>query len=340
MKNFRVEAQSYQIIEFLGEGSNSCVYRAFKTSKEYNIRHEVAVKILKSEKLVAIWRNEFERLKRVRSEYCVKLLGWEVTAYGPALIIEYVNGITLAELQTEHLLSETDINSLKSQVWSGLDDLAKSRLFHGDLSPQNIMLNSFGEVKLIDFGVEAENKGRLLTPRYSAPSVIAGAQPNFETDLFSLELIVAEMHELNINSIGKNIETMSLAEKVSATLKNRLQLRAKTRSTAFKAVNINLSRYQLLHVLAIVLFMATAMISQRDSMAARMSEPAHLIVNTNKWVQLEIDGKEVGFAPINVPINGEHDFVLSWRSHTKTGAIRMKLKPGEIATLNDLFFNQ
>src|SRR6185437_7836857 len=112
-------AGNYNIVEFLGEGLNSCVYRAFKDGETLGVRFDVALKILKSEKMVAIWRNEFERLSKIASGHCVKLLGWEILQTGPALVLEYVRGVNLSELQKYTELSADDLDEIARQSRRG-----------------------------------------------------------------------------------------------------------------------------------------------------------------------------------------------------------------------------
>src|SRR5690348_7962163 len=136
-ENIKVKPYGYRLVEFLGEGLNSCVYRAFKEDKDLGVRHEVALKILKSETQVAAWRSEFSRLAKVRSPYCVALLGWEVVDTRPALVLEYVKGVTLEDLRRFGDLSVENINEICAQALLGLSDLDEAGLFHGDLSLHN-----------------------------------------------------------------------------------------------------------------------------------------------------------------------------------------------------------
>ncbi len=348
MTSFSVVAHNYRIVESLGEGANSCVYRAFKDSEDLGVRLDVAIKILKSEKLVSIWRNEFERLSQIKSLYCVGLLGWEITAQGPALVLEYVRGVNLRELQSSCALGAKDLEDIRGQVAQGLVDLATAGLYHGDLSPQNIMIGIDGHVKLIDFGVTAGSKNarpgdqkvQMITPKYASPEVINGQLPNLKSDLFSLDLILGEIVEKNrkegSDAWSRGAEA-SLAEKVNEAFKIRGQIRAKTAQLSQERKGLSLAAL-CLRIASYVLIALSLLISQRDSKAAKYFSTARLIARSAKWVEIEVDGQNMGYAPLNLSLPSERKVVLKWRSSGASGQEILWPQEGGVITLDDRVF--
>jgi serine/threonine protein kinase len=65
--------------------------------------------------------------------------------------MEYCSKGNLRSLMKEGLTIET-IKEVGLQIAKGLLYLHKSKIVHGDLKPENVLLTSSGEVKLCDFG--------------------------------------------------------------------------------------------------------------------------------------------------------------------------------------------
>src|SRR3954471_20522810 len=101
-----------QLKELLGEGGQGCVFKALRTDRESRLSQTVAVKILHSKTAVELWRKEFESLHRVRSPYCVQVLSFERVRGRPALILEYIEGVSLAALGRTCYLSEPDLTEI------------------------------------------------------------------------------------------------------------------------------------------------------------------------------------------------------------------------------------
>ncbi|MCB0378795.1 MAG: protein kinase, partial [Bdellovibrionales bacterium] len=97
MERVSGQAPIYEIQNLIGEGLTSCVYKAVRKDPRGWTAQKVALKVLKSKKDVHILKNEFEKLQRVRSKYCVKLLAWETLPQGPALVLELLQGLSLQE---------------------------------------------------------------------------------------------------------------------------------------------------------------------------------------------------------------------------------------------------
>ncbi len=353
MESVLTKPYQYRIVECLGEGLNSCVYRAFKQSNELNVRFEVALKILKSKNLEALWRNEFERLICVKSRHCVALHGWELINNSPALVLEYVRGVNLAELVKYVELNKENIDCIYGQACRGLRDLAQVALFHGDLNLNNIMVDDTGIVKLVDFGVRNGHKDYLVTPKFAAPSVLMGEEPNIETDIFSLEAICLEI-ELNHSShvpddgsvggpkqVGNAPEfaTHDLAKKVRIAMKRRENERVRT--NAYKAPrSFRLSRqtlFQSIGVGFICLFFS--ILSQGDSTRHLPTPPARLIVRTVKWVKIAVNGHDYGYSPINISLSATRMVHLQWFGSAGRGERTIALIPGQTKFLTDNFFS-
>lgn len=118
------------------------------------------------------------------------------------IVTEYVHGYTLRQLiETHGRLPEAEVVRLGRQVAAALAYAHRQGVVHGDVKPENILVNETGIAKLTDFGV-AETLTRTLTPAqaadllgtiaYLAPEVIQGERPTPAADQYALALTIFE----------------------------------------------------------------------------------------------------------------------------------------------------
>ncbi len=133
---------------------------------------------------------------------------------GPFLVMDYVEGLTLAELQTLAVRHGEAVPievacAIALAIARALDCIhtatdpsgAPLALVHRDLSPRNILLGYDGGVRLTDFGI-AHADGRTIqtttgllkgTPGYVAPERLRFEDPDARADLFSLGVVLYEL---------------------------------------------------------------------------------------------------------------------------------------------------
>lgn len=118
--------------------------------------------------------------------------------YGDSLIIieEYISGLTLDAYIDEHgLLSESDAVKFATRLCEILKPLhdAKPAIIHRDIKPSNIMIDTSGNMFLLDFDAAKffdENKNRdtilMGTAEYAAPEQYGFAQSDARTDIYAI----------------------------------------------------------------------------------------------------------------------------------------------------------
>jgi serine/threonine-protein kinase len=117
----------------------------------------------------------------------------------PYLVMEYVEGGTLAELLREPDL-EIDCDALVRQLLGALAHVHAARIVHRDVKPANILVGADAAPRLTDFGIaQPEDATRLTrtggvmgTVRYLAPEVMHGAAATPLSDLYSLGMVVRD----------------------------------------------------------------------------------------------------------------------------------------------------
>jgi len=111
------------------------------------------------------------------------------------LVMEYVDGVTLAQLARERgPLSPDDAAPLLGQAADGLVAAHAAGITHRDVKPSNILVGRDGVVKLTDFGIARVATDMSLTrtglvtgsPAYIAPEVASGGRGDEAADVWSL----------------------------------------------------------------------------------------------------------------------------------------------------------
>ena len=185
---FATSAHLYEVRETLRESLLSTVYLAHRLDKDFKI--PVVIKLFKQKK--SSWPVlQLESLLRARhSSHLVKVLSFERYQSRLALILEYISAVNLKQLIKNTELNQQEISCICSQTLTGLMELKKSGLAHGDLSLSNILIDTKGQVYLTDYGLaNYEKKVIYSTEPFTAPELYEGKTSCFQSDLFSLGIL-------------------------------------------------------------------------------------------------------------------------------------------------------
>lgn len=190
MRRYEPDPTSYEIERNAGEGFSASVSKAYRVDSQSRSRQPVALKRLKDRTAVENLRQEFELLSKLRSPFCARVLAFETFQGEPALVLEWIDGPTLFDLAARFSLADIVIDDILAQITRGLVDLHEAGFHHGDLHPKNIMIDSSGRVRLLDFALSKESDGLIRgAPRFLAPEIWSGSSTSFESDLFALGVI-------------------------------------------------------------------------------------------------------------------------------------------------------
>src|SRR5262245_27467497 len=145
---------AYRITSLLGVGGMGEVYQA----EDMRLGRSVAVKVLPEE-----MAQDKERLSRfVREARAASALNHANVAHiyeiGQSdglhfIVLEYVEGQTLAKKITGRPLPISEIVDIGIQVADALDEAHRKGITHRDIKPANVMLTSREQVKILDFGL-------------------------------------------------------------------------------------------------------------------------------------------------------------------------------------------
>ncbi len=183
----------FVVLHQLGAGAASVVYAAYDPALD----RKVALKVLRAQGAGADDKllREGRALAAVNHPNLVAV--YEVGAIDQQLFIalQLVDGITirqwLALATHDRVLTWREIRDVYLQAGRGLAALHQASLVHRDIKPDNIVVGSDGQARLVDLGLVGAGVGT-GTPRYMAPEVRNGEIGDARSDQYSLALALQE----------------------------------------------------------------------------------------------------------------------------------------------------
>ncbi|HUZ25479.1 MAG TPA: serine/threonine-protein kinase [Streptosporangiaceae bacterium] len=196
-------AGRYRLEGQIAVGGVGEVWRAEDTV----LARPVAVKLLRAE-----FTGHAETLARFRAEARhagalshpaiarVYDYGEPVPPHPPFLVMELVDGPSLAGVLAAGPLGAARTMDVVAQVASGLQAAHAAGLVHRDIKPANLLIDADGQVKITDFGIAhvagsapVTRTGTVVgTPAYLAPERMSGAPATAAADLYALGVVAYE----------------------------------------------------------------------------------------------------------------------------------------------------
>jgi eukaryotic-like serine/threonine-protein kinase len=206
----------YDIVAPLGAGGMGEVYRA----RDPRLGRDVALKVLPEafardvDRMVRFER-EAKVLASLNHPYIASIYGVEESNDARALVMELVEGPTLAERIKQGPLAVDEALPVAKQIADGLEYAHERGIIHRDLKPSNVKLTLDGQVRILDFGLakalegetsEAElqnsptlsaaatRSGVLLgTAPYMSPEQARGKRVDRRADIWAFGCVLYEM---------------------------------------------------------------------------------------------------------------------------------------------------
>ncbi|MCA9694705.1 MAG: serine/threonine protein kinase [Myxococcales bacterium] len=205
----RIINNRYKITEVIGEGGMGVVYEAY----DMQVERDVAIKLVRRECLtdrtfLTRFRRELEVTSQFRHPSTIRVYEHGETPDGrPYMVMELLTGRSLAEtLERDGTVPEMVALGYARQIAESLSEAHENEIFHRDLKPDNIFIESVGVstvVKVLDFGIAGGIDAMRLTragevfgtPQYMSPEQCNGQPLDHRTDIYSLGCILYEMIE-------------------------------------------------------------------------------------------------------------------------------------------------
>ena len=145
---------AYEVVGLLGAGGMGEVYRA----RDTRLRRDVALKVLPplfaaDPERRARFTREAHVLATLNHPNIAAIYGVEETDGVTALVLELVEGVTLADRLAGGPVPTAEALQIAEQIAAALDGAHEQGIIHRDLKPTNIALTAAGRVKVLDFGL-------------------------------------------------------------------------------------------------------------------------------------------------------------------------------------------
>jgi serine/threonine protein kinase/Tol biopolymer transport system component len=218
----------YQIVSPLGAGGMGEVYRA----SDSRLRREVAIKVVPEATAndahrLARFAREAQFLAALNHPNIASIYGFEESPTIHALIMELVEGTTLAERTAQGPIPVEDVLPIAKQITEALEYAHERNIVHRDLKPANIKITPDGTVKVLDFGLAkalsdetansditnsptltaaATKAGHILgTAAYMAPEQARGKVVDRRADIWSFGAVLYEMFTGKVAFKGETV---------------------------------------------------------------------------------------------------------------------------------------
>jgi eukaryotic-like serine/threonine-protein kinase len=192
----------FALIARLGKGSSGTVYKALDTFSG----QEVALKVLDESLFAGAGINELSRQQfmneaslagRLQHPHIAAILEACIDEKSGYIAVEYVPGGDLSRaVQPDGLLKIEEVFEIAFKCCGALDYAYRQGIIHRDIKPANLMVSEGTQIKIVDFGAalltntahtQIQDVG---TPSYMSPEQVRGATLGFESDLFSLGVVL------------------------------------------------------------------------------------------------------------------------------------------------------
>ncbi|QSX06857.1 protein kinase [Sedimentibacter sp. zth1] len=199
----RVLGNRYEIIEKIGGGGMSVVYKA----KCRVLNRYVAIKILRSELIsdssfVEKFKQESLSAASLNHSNIVNIYDTGIEDNIYYIVMEYIKGETLKDLiNRKGHLSETETIKISKQITEALKHAHANNIIHRDIKPHNILITEEGIAKVADFGIARaattstiNNTSNVIgSVHYFSPEQARGGYVDEKSDIYSLGVVMYEM---------------------------------------------------------------------------------------------------------------------------------------------------
>ncbi len=194
----------YQILEQIGKGGMGVVYKALNVNLEKFVAIKTIALGLTSEDIfTSRFRTEARALARLENPHIVHIYDMRADDNQWFIVMEYVEGITLAEkIKRDRIIPWPEALKIFQQMLTAIGHAHRLGVIHRDIKPNNIMITNEGIVKITDFGLAKDRYTRSLTQPvstggtlyYMSPEQVKGLLfTDHRSDIYSLGLTLYEM---------------------------------------------------------------------------------------------------------------------------------------------------
>jgi hypothetical protein len=211
----------YRVESRIASGGMATVWLAH----DEELGRKVAIKVLsdvlaEDPTYAERFRREARVAARVSNQNLVRVFDYSARSERPYIVMEYVEGGTLADRVAAGDAEELDCDRLARELLGALAAIHAAGVIHRDVKPSNVLLDPDGRARLTDFGIaqpedatELTQTGQVLgTLKYMAPEVLTGNPATERSDLYALGVVLKE------SLVGREVPRLeALMDRLTAT---------------------------------------------------------------------------------------------------------------------------
>ena len=203
LKTGTILAGRYEIIEPLGRGGMGKVYKAH----DLEVNEDVALKVIRPEiadnpRIIQRFQNELKLARKISHRNVCRMFDLGRDGATQYITMEFIPGedlkTTIRRIGPVTVRKAVDIGK---QICQGLSEAHGLGIIHRDLKPSNIIIDTEGNVRIMDFGIALSRETEGITDpgtvpgtvEYLAPEQLSGKRPDASSDIYSLGVILYEM---------------------------------------------------------------------------------------------------------------------------------------------------
>ncbi len=183
----------FVLLRLIGTGGMGGVYHA----RDETLGRDVAIKVMLKSlgddvQFVETFRREAQAAAKLNHPSIAQIYSFGQAQGQPYIVMELVRQSSLAKMMEDSKqLGQSFVMDVGLQIAEGLQAADEIGLIHGDIKPENILMDERGKAKLVDFGLasfvdQAAAEGIWGTPYYIAPEKLKRQKADARSDIYSL----------------------------------------------------------------------------------------------------------------------------------------------------------
>jgi serine/threonine protein kinase len=183
---------NYLLLNCLGSGGMGSVYRAYDETLARIVAIKVMLKSLgDAPEFLESFRREAQAAAKLNHPNIAQIYSFGQEKGQPYIVMELVGGKHFDEMIAQpEPLDQAVVMKIGMDIADGLQLAAASNLIHGDIKPENILLDERDTAKLLDFGIASSPNTQTTeiwgTPYYIAPEKLKRQRVDFRSDIYCL----------------------------------------------------------------------------------------------------------------------------------------------------------
>lgn len=201
----RMLFDGYEVVREIHKSHRSHIYLAFDTETNEQVILKIPSVDMRdnTEQLERFLMEEWVA-RRINNAHVLKPCLQKRKRHYLYIVTEFIKGQTLKQWMIDNPQPDVEtVRNIIEQIAKGLNAFHRQEMIHQDIRPDNIMIDSTGTVKIIDFGstrvaglseITSLNQNEILgTAQYSAPEYFIGEVGTARSDMFSLGVVAYQM---------------------------------------------------------------------------------------------------------------------------------------------------